>query len=123
QGLLDRGLPTLRSFRLTGPKKGRWVAEFVRGAVPRSKSSVGRGTGANTCVELEGLVEQMIRESGGAGDRVWWVQGAIRLGRGPVDRALGLLRDACAAGQVRNRAALLTKILKDIAEERGVALR
>jgi hypothetical protein len=123
QGLLDRGLPTLRSFRLTGPKKGRWVAKFVRGTVPRSKNAVGRGVGASTCVELDGLVEQMIRESDGADDRVWWVQCAIRLGRGPVDRALGLLRDACAAGPVRNRAALLTKILKDIAEEGGVALR
>jgi hypothetical protein len=65
----------------------------------------------------------MIRDSDGADDRAWWVQCAIRLGRGPVERALGLLRDACAAGPERNRAALLTKILKDIAEERGVALR
>src|SRR5262249_62377561 len=103
--------------------KGRWVAEFVRGAVPRSKNTPGRGAGASASVEFEDLVEQMIRESNGADDRVWWVQCTIRLGRGPVERALGLLRDACATGPVRNRAALLTKFLKDIAEERGVALR
>jgi hypothetical protein len=65
----------------------------------------------------------MIRESRGADDRVWWGQCAARLGRGPVERALGLLRDACEAGPVRNRAALLTKILKDIAQEAGIALR
>ena len=29
------GLPTLRSFRVTGPKDDRWVAEFVRGEAPR----------------------------------------------------------------------------------------
>jgi hypothetical protein len=46
QGLLDRGLPTLRSFRLTGPKQGRWVAEFVRGgraAVQKHRATRGRG--------------------------------------------------------------------------------
>jgi hypothetical protein len=36
QGLLDKGLPTLRSFRVTGPKDDRWVAEFVRGPLPAS---------------------------------------------------------------------------------------
>jgi hypothetical protein len=65
----------------------------------------------------------MIRESGGADDRVWWGQCAARLGRGPVERALGILREACAAGPVRNRAALLTKLLKDIARDGVVALR
>src|SRR5262249_54341954 len=115
QGLLDKRLPTLKSFGLTGPKKGRWLAEFVRGAIPRSKNIVGRGKGASTSLELEELVEQMIRESNGGDDRIWWVQCANRLGRGPVERALGLLRDACVVGPVRNRAALLTKILKDVA--------
>ncbi len=123
QGLLDKRLPTLRSFGLTGPKKGRWVAEFVRGAAPRWRSPTGRSTGEGGSIELDELVERMIRESHGADDRVWWVQCATRLGRGPVERALGLLRDACEVGHVRNRAALLTKILKDIAEEGGVALR
>jgi hypothetical protein len=65
----------------------------------------------------------MIRESGGVDDRVWWAQCAARLGRGPVERALGILREACAAGPVRNRAAILTKLLEDIAREGGVALR
>jgi hypothetical protein len=123
QGLLQKRLPTLRSFGLTGSKKGRWVAEFVRGAVPRSRNLTGRRTGESIPIELEELVERMIRETNAADDRAWWVQCAARLGRGPVERALGLLRDACAAGPIRNRAALLTKILKDIAEEGGVALR
>jgi hypothetical protein len=122
QGLLDNGLPTLRSFGLVGSRKGRWVAEFVRGAVPRCRVEEGRRAGSAD-PEIEDLVERMIRESRGADDRVWWAQCATRLGRGPVERALGLLRDACAAGPVRNRAALLTKFLKDIAREGGVALR
>jgi len=123
QGLLDKGLPTLRSFRVTGPKDDRWVAEFVRGAAPRWRDAASRRAGGATSPELDELVERMIRESGGADDRVWWAQCVARLGRGPVERALGILREACAAGPVRNRAALLTKLLKDIAREGGVALR
>ena len=42
---------------------------------------------------------------------------------GAWERALGQLREASAGGGVRNRPALLTKILKDLAAGAGIALR
>jgi hypothetical protein len=59
---------------------------------------------------------------GGDAGRRWWTRCVERLGSGPVDRALGLLREVERAGPVKNPGGLLTKILKDLAADTGVRL-
>ena len=122
QGLLDKRLPILRSYGLTGPREGRWVAEFVRRAAPGNAAPrpLVRGTGLGP--ELDRVVGRVVEATGCPGDRPWWTQCVLRLGPGPVDRALGLLGDAGRDGLVRNRGAFLTRIFKDLAEEAGIAL-
>jgi hypothetical protein len=124
QGLLDKRLPILRSYGLSGPREGRWLAEFVRSATPRSTTTrpmMSRKVGLD--LELDRLVERVVEATGSPGDRPWWTQCVLRLGPGPVDRALGLLGDASRGGLVRNRGAFLTRIFKDLAGEAGIALR
>jgi hypothetical protein len=58
----------------------------------------------------------------GENNRQWWARCVERLGPGPIDRALGLLREARQTARVGNPGGLLTKILKDIAAEAGVLL-
>jgi hypothetical protein len=123
KGLLAKELPILRSFSCTGPRDGRWVAEFVRREAPRRRLPGRAEPFRGDPGELDGLVERIIEETGGEEDRLWWTQCALRLGRGPVERALGQLREACREGPIRSKGALLTKILKDLAVEADVVLR
>ena len=55
-------------------------------------------------------------------DRLWWVQCRRRLAPGPVDRALGLLKEARQAKAVRNPGGFLTTILKRVAMEMEISL-
>jgi hypothetical protein len=121
-GLLGNHVPILKAFNVTGPRDGRWVAEFVRGAVPPPTAVVGRRR-LPLAQDRNDLIDRIVAETGGGGDRLWWAQCIARLGRGSVERALGQLREACEGNTVRNRSALLTKILKDLATEAGIALR
>ena len=117
-------LPILRSFEVTGPRDGRWVAEFVRAAVPRATPRRRSSPAGRVLGELDELVDRMIAATGSGEDRLWWTHCAMRLGRGPVERAIGQLAEASrSAKKVRNRGALLTKILKDVAREGGIGLR
>jgi hypothetical protein len=68
-------------------------------------------------------LERIATEIGSTSDRLWWSQCIERLGVGPIERALGQLREARGLDTVRNPGGLLTKIIKDIATETGVALR
>ena len=68
-------------------------------------------------------MERITEAIGSPRDRRWWTRCVARLGPGAVDRALGQLKEACGTRRVRNPAALLTKIFKDIAEEARVSLR
>lgn len=124
-GLLAHGLPVLRDFQLAQSRSGRWIAEFHREGdlSARSfsdRSHVLRGEDGGI---FEYHLGRIASETGSARDRAWWLRCLRRLGPGPVDRALGQLREACQSGRVRNRGALLTKILKDLAAEAGVSLR
>jgi hypothetical protein len=123
QGLLDKRLPILRSYGLSGPREGRWVAEFVRKVRPRCAPAESKLQRADRDPEVERLVERIVEATSCPGDSRWWAQCVFRLGSGPVERALGLLGDASRGGLVRNRGAFLTRIFKDLAEEAGIALR
>ncbi len=119
-GLVRAGLPALASFRLTPAAGGRWLAEFRRGTPPADPFPVPRRPPDSPAVaELVGRIAEAV---GGEDDRAWWARCAERLGRGAVDRGLGLLKEARRNGPVRNPGGLLTKFFKDIAAEAGVAL-
>jgi len=123
EGLLARKLPILQSFRLDEANDGRMVAVFERGARPAGKSS--RLAVAIRPLSDQGnyVLERIAQEIGSTADRLWWSQCIERLGVGPMERALGQLREARGLSPVRNPGGLLTKIIKDIAAETGVALR
>jgi hypothetical protein len=125
EGLLRNGLPILRAARMLESRHGRWVAEYERNGrgparPPRpDRSASSRLAGG----DVEEQVERIIVVTGKPRDRAWWARCVRRLGPHAVDRGLGQLKEACQIARVRNPAALLTKIFKDIALEAGVDLR
>ena len=121
-GLVRAGLPILASFRLVPSASGDWLAEFRRGAKAADTFTVPRPAGGTVSAAVAESVLLIAEAVGGDDDRVWWERCAERLGRGAVDRGLGLLKEARRAGRVTNPGGLLTKFFKDIAAEGGVAL-
>ncbi|MFO0809053.1 MAG: hypothetical protein U0746_10550 [Gemmataceae bacterium] len=122
QGLLDKKLPILEAFRVEKSRDGRFLAEFTRKAAPRQDAAVPAYAAANLTPAILALVDRIVRATGNADDRPWWTQCALRLGPGPVGRALGQLKEARQLTHVKNPGGLLTKIFKDIAAESGVSL-
>lgn len=123
QGLVDKKLPSLARFGFERGKQGRWIAVFERKTAPRQDRRTSR-LAAEILEPSVTLYLDLIAEAVGTrDDTVWWTYCIRRLGPGAVDRALGQLKDATRATQVRNRGGLLTKIFKDIANESGEALQ
>lgn len=126
RGLLASDVPVLRDFRLACPRSGRWIAEFHRAvdavAVPPCRDDP-RDTFGRDDRQFDHHLARIAQATGSSRNRAWWLRCLRLLGPGPMDRALGQLREACATRSVRNRGALLTKILKDIAAEAGISLR
>ncbi len=122
EGLLEKRIPILAKFRFDRGRHGRYIAVFERKAAPRQTRRSSRITTEllepSAALHLD-LIAQAV---GSVDDAVWWTYCIRRLGCGAVGRALGQLKEACQAGQVRNRGGLLTKIFKDIAAEAGIAL-
>lgn len=125
RGLIASGCSTLSSFRLHYAQGGRWVVEFRSATSRRSQSCEQECSSPSFAEEscFEYQLTQIALATGSARDRAWWLRCLRRLGTGPVDRALGQLREACACQSVRSPGALLTKILKDLAAEAGISLR
>ncbi len=116
--LLRAGLPILAAHRAERGPDGTWWAVFRRGeGTARIPAAAARRLG-QTHYQVERIIAAVDGESG----RRWWTLCVERLGTGPVDRAIGLLKEAQRAGRVENPGGLLTKILKDIAVEAGVRL-
>jgi hypothetical protein len=116
--LLDAGLPILASHRIERGCDGIWWAVFRRGASTARIPAAGPRRLGQPHYQVERIIAAVAGESG----RRWWTLCVERLGPGPVDRAIGLLREAQRAGPVENPGGLLTKILKDLAAEAGVRL-
>lgn len=122
QGLLDKGLPSLARFRFERGREGRWIAIFERKKAPRQDWKTAR-LAAEVLEPSVALYVDLIAEAVGTrDDAVWWTYCVRRLGAGAVGRALGQLKEATQASSIRNRGGLLTKIMKDIASESGLAL-
>lgn len=124
EGLLEKGLPLLRAVRMDRSRRGRWIAVYERNdlAKARLRRAQVPPSAETTSARLEDQVERIIEATESPRDRRWWINCVSRLGPAVVDRALGQLREACGTGRVRNPAALLTKIFKDLAEEAGIEL-
>ena len=122
-GLLAKKLPTLAAFRLTRSASGAWLAEFSRGTRPAEPYTMPRPSGETLSPAVAELVDRIALAVGSADDRVWWARCVEVLGRGAVDRGLGLLKEARQAGTVRNPGGLLTTFFKAFAAEAGVTLR
>jgi hypothetical protein len=116
--LLDAGLPILAGHLAERDREGTWWAVFRRGAGTARIPATGARPAGQTHYQVERIVAALDGEAG----RRWWTRCVEWLGPGPVDRALGLLREAQRAGPVENPGELLTKIFKDLAAEAGVRL-
>lgn len=122
EGLGAAGFALLAGFRMEKGKDGRWLAVFHRGQTPGPGYRIARTSAGDLIPGVSALVDRIVEVTRDPSDRLWWMQCVRRLGPGPVDRALGQLKEAIQSGKVRSRGALLTKIFKDIAEEAGIVL-
>jgi hypothetical protein len=122
QGLLDKGLPILASFELVKSAKSEWLGEFRRGTKTTNTYNIPRQAAESMSPVVAELLHRISEAVGTDDDRVWWTRCVQILGRGAIDRGLGLLKEAKQTGTVKNPGGLLTKFLKDIAAEAGVAL-
>lgn len=121
-GLGPAGVNLLGSFKVTRSTSGRWLAEFSRGKRPTSTFTVSRRFAESLSPAFEELVARIAAAVGSDDDRVWWARCVETLGRGAVDRALGLLKEAKTTGSVRNPGGMLTTFFKKIAAENSLSL-
>jgi hypothetical protein len=122
KGLLEKRLSILASFELVKSAKGEWLAQFRRGQASTETYNIPRQAAESMSPVVAELVYRISEAVGTDDDRVWWTRCVQVLGRGAIDRGLGLLKEAKQTGTVKNPGGLLTKFLKDIAAEAGVAL-
>lgn len=122
-GLIEHGFPLLASFRYERSAEGGWLAVFERAAAPVQDKPINRLVAVSLAPAEADQVGRIVEAVGSDADRLWWAQCVRRLGPGPIDRALGLLKEATKSKAVRNPGGLLTNILKDIAQEMRVVLR
>jgi hypothetical protein len=124
EGLIEKRLPILGSARMKESRSGRWVAEYERNVFAKAgtRGASRPSTPSSPSRLLQEQVERIITATGNPRDRAWWTRCVRQLGTHAVDRGLGQLKEACQLRNVRNPAALLTKIMKDLADEVGIEL-
>jgi len=122
QGLLNKKLPILAGFSLKkSTRDGRWVAVFHRKTSPRAIPSSSEAI-QNLAAEIEPLVRRLIEASGQPEDWRWWSQCAERLGPDGIATALGQFDETSRIQHVERPGAMLTKILKDVAKTKNIAI-
>lgn len=121
-GLLEKNLPLLESFSYEKARDGRYLAVFRRKAKPKQNLPLPAAAVKELALAIALLVDEIIRATGDEKGRRWWQKCTETLGEDSVKRALGQLKETCQIHKVENRGAMMTKILKDIAKERGVSL-
>lgn len=118
QGLLDRRVPTLRSYRFEkSHRTGEWLVVFERNVRPKGTVRLPTRAAVSLDSELGVLVSDIVEKVGSRDDVLWWTKCAEVLGADLVYRGLSQLKDAAQVQHVRSRGALLTKIFKDLAEQ------
>jgi hypothetical protein len=120
QGLIDRRVPTLKSFRFERSRRtGEWLIVFERDVKPKQPYRMPRDAALSLDPEIGVLVNDIVRQVGNRDDVLWWAKCAETLGADLVYQSLGQLKEAAQRERVRNRGAFLTKILKDQAARTG----
>lgn len=123
QGLLDRRVPTLKSFRLErSARTGAWLAIFQRDVRPKQDYRLPTRAALNLDPELAVLVDDIVAQVGSRDDTLWWTKCADVLGRDLIYQGLSQLKDAATVQRVRNVGGLLTKIFKDLARHHNLTL-
>ncbi len=120
QGLLEKELPILQSFKLDkSGKGGEWVASFYRKERPKDTTPT-RKESFNP--DLEHLVGLLIEASGEPEHKGWWIQSARSLGRDGVFRAIGQFEEKRGLVDLDNPGAMLTAIVQDIAKQMKITI-
>ncbi len=120
QGLLEKELPILQSFKLEkSGRGGEWVASFYRKDRPKDTIPI-RKESFNP--DLEHLVGLLIDAAGEPEHKGWWIQCARSLGRDGVFRAIGQFEEKRRLEDLNNSGAMLSAILKDIADQMKVKI-
>ena len=122
RGLLAANVPFLAGFRFEKSAGGKSLIVFERKQAPDQDRSTYRLAAEALTPEVFDCVERIVEAVGSADDRAWWTQCVKRLGRGAVDRGLGLLKEARQSQDIRNPGGLLTRLFQKIAQEYGVSL-
>lgn len=122
RGLLRAQVPFLAGFRFERSSTGRSLIVFERKAVPVQDRTLYRSAAEALSPDVFDQVERIVEAVGSGDDRVWWTQCVKRLGRGAVDRGLGLLKEARQTQDIRNPGGLLTRLFQTFAQEYGVSL-
>lgn len=120
KGLLEKKLPILQSFKIEkAGRGGEWLAYFYRKEAPKDTIAVRRNS---FDPDIEFLTEQLVEISGEPGSKNWWLKCARSLGRDGIFRAIGQFKETEGLVDVRSRGAMLTKILKDVAEQQEIKI-
>lgn len=120
-GLLEKKLPILQSFKIEkSGRSGEWLAYFYRKQTPKDTITLRKNS---FDPDLEFLVEELISISGEAGSKNWWLQCARSLGRDGIFRAIGQFKEKELLVDLRSRGAMLTAILKDVAEQQEIKIQ
>ena len=123
QGLLDRGVPTLKNYRFQKSRRtGEWLIVFERDVKPRQSYRLPAGGAVSLDPEIGLLVNDIAKQIGSRDDVLWWTKCAEVLGADRIYQGLSQLKDAAHSQKVRNRGALLTKSFKDIATNHKLAI-
>ncbi len=120
KGLLEKKLPILQSFKIEkSGRGGEWLAYFHRKQSPKDSIAIRKNS---FDPDLEFLVEELIEISGEPGSKNWWLQCARSLGRDGIFRAIGQFKEKELLTDLRSRGAMLTAILKDVAEQHEIKI-
>jgi hypothetical protein len=119
-GLLEKKLPILQSFKIEkAGRGGEWLAYFHRKQKPKDTIAIRKNS---FDPDTEFLVEQLIEISGEPGSKNWWLQCARSLGRDGIFRAIGQFKEKELLTDLRSRGAMLTAIIKDVAEQQEIKI-
>lgn len=116
QGLLEKKLPILSSFSVEKTRRGEWVAVFHRKEAPKDNPPRFEPK-ESLPPDIDALVQKLIEASDQPEDWRWWLQCARSLGRDGIFRAVGQFEEKRRLENVHRPGALLTAIIKDIAQQ------
>ncbi len=123
QGLLDRGVPTLKGFHFDRSRRnGDWLIVFQRNVRPKQHYRLPKAAALSLDPEVGVLVNDIVEQVGTSDDVRWWTKCAECLGSDLIYQGLGQLKDAAQGRRIQSRGAFLTKIYKDLAERHRLSL-